>query len=68
MIVETCFSKFILLPISIPKSVTESTDEMIIKLFTFKSYLFSFSIAAFYNCLEPIWIYYQIIHFKSGSG
>ena len=42
MIVETCFSKFILLPISIPKRVTESTDEMIIKLFIMKLYWFSF--------------------------
>ena len=31
IIVETCFSKFNLLSISIPKSVTESTDEIIIK-------------------------------------
>ena len=42
IIVETCFSKFNLLSISIPESVTESTDEMIIELFVFKSYLFSF--------------------------
>ena len=27
--VETCFSQFNLLSISLPKSVTESTDEMI---------------------------------------
>ena len=42
IIVETCFSKFNLLSVSIPKSVTESTDEIIIELFIFKSYLFSF--------------------------
>ena len=42
IIVETCFSKFNLLSLSIPESVTESTDEMIIELFVFKSYLFSF--------------------------
>ena len=61
--VETCFSKFSLLSISIPKSVTESTDVMI-ELFIFKSGLFSVFITAHNNCLELIWIYYHIIHFK----
>ena len=53
--------------VKIPKSVTESTDEMIIELFMFKSYLFSFFIAAYNHCLELIWIYH-IIHFKPVSG
>ena len=43
-LVETCFSKFNLLLISITKSVTESTDEMIVEFFIFKRYLFSFFI------------------------
>ena len=42
IIVETFFSKFNWMLISIPKSVTESTDEMIIELLIFKSYLFFF--------------------------
>ena len=40
-IFATCFSKFNLLSISIPKSVTDFSDE-IIESFIFKSYLFSF--------------------------
>ena len=67
MIVETCFSKSTLFSISIPKSVTESTDEMIIELFIFKSYLFSLFITAHNHCLELIWIYYHI-HFKPVIG
>ena len=47
MIVETRFSKFNCLSLSIPKNLAESTDEMIIELFIFKSYLFSFFITAY---------------------
>ena len=68
MIVETCFSKFNWLSVSITKSVAESTDEMIIELFIFKSYLFSFFITAHNYWLELIWIYYHIIHFKPANG
>ena len=65
IIVEACFSKFNLLSISILKRVTESTDEMIIESFMFKSYIcFVFLSQPFYHCLELIWIYYHIIHFK----
>ena len=51
---ETCFSKFNCLSISIPESVTESTDEMITELFILKSYLSSFFITAHNHCLGLI--------------
>ena len=72
IITETCFSKLKWLAISIPKSVTESTDEMIIELFVFKSKRFLYSyifITARNHCLELIWIYWtyldHIIYFSS---
>ena len=67
MIVETRFSKFNCLSLSIPKNLAESTDEMIIELFIFKSYLFYFFITAHNHCLEFTWIYYHIIHFKPAN-
>ena len=45
------------------KSVTKSTDEMIIGLFIFKSFSLLF-ITAQNHCLELTWIYHHIIHFK----
>ena len=46
--------EFILILCSVPKSVTESTDEMIIELFKFKTYLFSLFITAHNHCLGLI--------------
>ena len=62
-IFATCFSKLNLLSISIPKSVTDFSDE-IIKSFIFKSYLFSFFIRAQNHCLEFVSIYNHVIYFK----
>ena len=46
------------------KWAKKSTLEIIIELFIFTSYLFSFFITTLNHCLEVIWIYYHIIHFK----
>ena len=48
------------------KSVTKSTDEMIIGLFIFKSFSLLF-ITAQNHCLELTWIYHHIIHFKPAN-
>ena len=53
-IFKTCLPKFNRLPILIPKSVPESTDEMIMEFFFFNSYLFSLFITNHNHWLELI--------------